>query len=593
MILEEIKKQISIALKELFNAQIAEDDIKIEKTRKDIEGDFTVNVFPYVRFARKSPEATAEAIGENVASKITDVSSYNVIKGFLNFELSNEFWLKQFQTNSMDKSFGFVAVNEEDQPVVVEYSSPNTNKPMHLGHVRNNLLGFSIAEILKASGKHVKKVNLVNDRGIHICKSMKAWELWGKGETPETKNMKGDHYVGDYYVMFDKAFKTEVKRIVEKGTIEENAVKESVLMQDARKMLQDWEAGDDYTTKLWLKMNEWVCAGFDDTYKRLGVDFDKVYYESDTYLLGKDIVAKGLKDGVLVQKDDNSIWIDLREEGLDEKILLRSDGTSVYMTQDLGTADLRLRDFNPKQLFYVVGDEQNYHFQVLKLSLKKLGYDIADAITHISYGMVELPEGKMKSREGNVVDADDLMDEMHQTAKQLTEELGKSEGLEENEATELYESIGLGALKYFMLKVDPKKKMMFNPKESIDFNGNTGPFIQYTYARIRSMVRKGEGCSEQSLNLEFQLHEKEKDLLTTLTEFPEIIQQAAGQYSPAIIANYVYEVSKSFNQFYHECPVLKSEDENEKCFRLQLSDFTATVLHQGMSLLGVTMPEKM
>ena len=593
MILDLIRQNIAEGLKSLFDADVDINTVKIEKTRKDIEGDFTVNVFPFVRFARKSPEQTAEALGQFVQEKVEHIQSFNVIKGFLNFELSNGYWFAQFAENHTNDDFGYVAPDETEKPIVVEYSSPNTNKPMHLGHIRNNLLGYSIAEILEASGKHVKKVNLVNDRGIHICKSMKAWELWGKGETPDIAGKKGDHFVGDYYVMFDKAFKTEVKRIVEKGTIEENAVKQSVLMQDARKMLQDWEAGDDYTTKLWIKMNEWVCSGFDETYTRLGVNFDKVYYESDTYLLGKDIVAKGLEDGVLVQKEDNSVWIDLREEGLDEKLLLRADGTSVYMTQDLGTADLRLKDFGPKELLYVVGDEQNYHFQVLKLSLKKLGYEIGDDITHISYGMVELPEGKMKSREGNVVDADDLMNEMHETAKQLTTELGKASELSQEEAETLFETIGLGALKYFMLKVDPKKKMMFNPKESIDFNGNTGPFIQYTYARIRSMVRKGGDCLNAELGAEISLHDKEKELLAGLTEFPQIVQQAAAQFSPAIIANYVYDIAKSYNSFYHDCPVLKADDENVRCFRLQLSNFTSTVLRQGMKLLGVTMPEQM
>jgi len=490
MFTEILAPKIKEAIKNLFGFDIELNQIRIEKTRKDIEGDYTVNVFPFVRFAKKSPEETAELIGNYVSEKISEIENYNIIKGFLNFNLSEKYWLNNFVENYSNQNYGLKEVDKSQKPILVEYSSPNTNKPLHLGHIRNNLLGYSISKILKANGLNVKMVNLVNDRGIHICKSMLAWERWGKGATPETAGMKGDHFVGDYYVMFDKAYKTEVKRMVDNGTIESEAEKKSILMKDARRILKFWEDGDDYITKMWLKLNDWVCSGFEETYNKLGVTFDKVYYESDTYLHGRDIVKKGLEEGVLEQESDGSIWADLTDKGLDRKLLLRSDGTSVYITQDLGTADLRVQEFNPSKMLYVVGDEQNYHFQVLKLILEKLGYEIGKDIEHISYGMVELPDGKMKSREGNVVDADDLIDEMINNAEKLSQELGKASNLSQNEAEELYRKIGLGALKYYILKVDPKKKMMFNPKESIDFNGNTGPFIQYSYVRIMSLLKK-------------------------------------------------------------------------------------------------------
>ena len=576
-----------------FGVEIKADDVNIQKTRPEIKGDFTINVFPFVRFAKKSPEDTAKILGEAIEKQVEEIDSFNVIKGFLNFCISEKYWLKAFQSASAVQNFGFKEVDERDKPILIEYSSPNTNKPLHLGHIRNNLLGFSIAEILSASGLNAIKVNLVNDRGIHICKSMLAWERWGKGETPTTTKTKGDHFVGKYYVMFDQRFKTEVTNMVDLGTLEENAVKKSVLLKDAQKMLQMWEKGDDYITKLWIKMNEWVCSGFEQTYKRMGVDFDKVYYESDTYLLGKEMVKKGLEDGVLFEKADGSIWADLTSEGLDEKLLLRADGTSVYMTQDLGTADLRYRDFNPQKMLYVVGNEQNYHFNVLRLVLKKLGAEFWDEITHISYGMVELPEGKMKSREGTVVDADDLMDEMVETAKVTTTELGKANELSTEDQTVLFEQIGLGALKYFILKVDPKKTMLFNPKESIDFNGNTGPFIQYTHARIRSLVSKATDKDFEFDAKSLNISDKERDLLVMISSFPNIIQSAAAQYSPAVVANYVYALAKEYNQFYHDHNVLKEENETIRKFRLQLSVTIGNVIKSALKVLGIQAPERM
>lgn len=593
MIIEILKPKIKDAIKTLFDADVEISQINVEKTRKDIEGDFTVNVFPFVRFAKKSPEQTAEAIGKFILNKSEEIAEFNVIKGFLNFIISDVFWFNNFNSNFNKEKFGIKEIDENQKPVLVEYSSPNTNKPLHLGHIRNNLLGFSISQILKANGKNVKMVNLVNDRGIHICKSMLAWERWAKGATPESVGKKGDHFVGDYYVMFDQAYKREVKRMVETGTIEEEAEKKSVLLKDARRILKFWEDNDEYITKMWMKLNDWVCSGFEETYDKLGVYFDKVYYESDTYLLGKDIVKKGLQEGVLIKKSDGSVWADLTDEGLDEKLLLRSDGTSVYMTQDLGTADLRVKEFNPEEMLYVVGDEQNYHFNVLKLILKKLGYDIHDKITHISYGMVELPEGKMKSREGNVVDADDLIDEMIKTAEDLSKELGKIDKLSEEEAKELYRKIGLGALKYFILKVDPKKTMLFNPEESIDFNGNTGAFIQYTFARIMSILRKSDIEFDNNVCEECDMQAKEKELLKTLLEFPEVVEVAAENYSPSTIANYSYELAKEYNQFYHDHPILKAENENVMKYRLALCKFTANVLKSAMGLLGIELPEQM
>ncbi|OIO99401.1 MAG: arginine--tRNA ligase [Bacteroidetes bacterium CG2_30_33_31] len=593
MIETSIKLSFAKAFLVSFGDEIALDDINIQKTRPEIEGDFTINIFPFVKYAKKSPQETAKILGNEVQKTLPEISSFNVINGFLNFCLSESYWVSKFLIICKTIRYGIKSINPNSNPVLIEYSSPNTNKPLHLGHIRNNLLGFSISEILKAAGINNKKVNLVNDRGIHICKSMLAWERWGDGETPEIAKMKGDHLVGKYYVMFDKMFKAEVKEMVDHGTLEEAAIAQSGLLIDAHKMLLMWENDNEYITKLWIKMNEWVCKGFEATYKRMGVNFDKIYYESDTYLLGKEIVNQGLKDGVLIQKEDGSIWADLTSEGLDQKLLLRADGTSVYMTQDLGTANLRQQDFNPSKMLYVVGNEQNYHFDVLKLVLKKLGFDYWNNITHISYGMVELPEGKMKSREGTVVDADDLMDEMVNTAKEVTQELGKASELELEAQNLLYEQIGLGALKYFILKVDPKKTMMFNPKESIDFNGNTGPFIQYTHARIRSLLAKAEEKSfDFDINL-LKINRKETDLIILLSEFPSTVQAAAAQYSPAIIANYVYNLAKEYNQFYHESNVLKEENANLRKFRLQLTLCTGDTIKTSLKLLGIQAPERM
>ena len=593
MIQTRITTVFSKVFYDIFGVEVKSAEVNIQKTRPEIKGDFTINVFPFVRFAKKSPEETATTLGEAIKKQIPEINSFNVIKGFLNFCISDTYWLKSFQNATGKINYGFTEVDKNSKPVLIEYSSPNTNKPLHLGHIRNNLLGYSIAEVLRAAGINAIKVNLVNDRGIHICKSMLAWERWGKGETPVTTKTKGDHFVGEYYVMFDQRFKTEVKNMVDRGTLEENAVKQSVLLKDAQKMLKMWEDGDEYITKLWIKMNEWVCSGFEQTYKRMGVNFDKVYYESDTYLLGKEMVQKGFKDGVLFQKADGSIWADLTDEGLDEKLLLRADGTSVYMTQDLGTANLRYKDFNPQKMLYVVGNEQNYHFSVLRLVLKKLGAEYWDDIMHISYGMVELPAGKMKSREGTVVDADDLMDEMVETARVTTTELGKANELGAEDQARLFEQIGLGALKYFILKVDPKKTMLFNPKESIDFNGNTGPFIQYTHARIRSLMSKST-----DKNFDFDINtlvmsEKEKDLLVMISAFPEIIQTAAAQFSPAVVANYAYSLAKEYNQFYHDHNVLKEENDDVRKFRLQLSSTIGNVIKSSLKVLGIQAPERM
>lgn len=585
-----LKSALKYALLQHASTDIVETSIMLQKTRKDVLGDFSFNVFPFVKNSGKSPETLANLLGEELM-KLNEVSKFEVVKGFLNLVIEEQYWIDLLNNQVHNPTYGFSEPNTKET-VLIEYSSPNTNKPLHLGHIRNNLLGYSIAEIVKANGNKVVKVNLVNDRGIHICKSMLAWERWGNGETPESSGLKGDHLVGKYYVAFDKAYKAEIKQLVENGTLEENADAQSELMQDARQMLRDWEDGDAYTTKLWLKMNEWVCSGFDVTYNRLGVDFDKVYYESDTYLLGKEIVKKGLENGVLFQEEDGSIWIDLEAEGLDKKLLLRSDGTSVYMTQDLGTAELRIRDFDASEMLYVVGNEQNYHFDVLKLVLKKLGYSWADGLTHISYGMVELPNGKMKSREGTVVDADDLLDEMINTAKETTLALGKISEFTDLEAETLYANIGLGALKYFILKVDPKKKMMFNPEDSIDFNGNTGPFIQYTHARIRSVLNKAGNLPKMQLS-GFDINEKEKDLLKNISQYPEVIKNAGANYSPALVANYIYELAREYNQFYHECPILKEEDALKVAFRLNLSAFTANVIKSGMLLLGIQVPNRM
>ena len=593
---EKIVAQIQNALKELFSIEAESGKLALQPTRKEFEGDFTLVVFPFVKQARKSPEETARLIGEYVNEKMDEIHSYNIIKGFLNFTLHDAVWTGFLSDAVAEKVFG-VAQQDDTHISVVEYSSPNTNKPLHLGHIRNNLLGYSIAQIMEASGKKTIKVNLVNDRGIHICKSMVAWIKWGNGETPKTLGKKGDKLVGEYYVKFETELKKEAQALKDSHNYDDDMARNNApLMVEAREMLRSWEKGDEQTVKVWKMMNKWVYKGFDSTYQRLGVSFEKIYYESDTYLLGKEIVLEGLEKGVLLKKEDGSIWADLTDEGLDQKLLLRADGTSVYMTQDIGTAQLRFDDYNATQMVYVVGNEQNYHFEVLKKVLKKLGKEYSDSLYHLSYGMVELPQGKMKSREGTVVDADDLMDEMYSTARQTTEELGKVEGFTEEEKENLFDTIGLGALKYFILKVDPKKNMLFNPAESIDFNGNTGPFIQYTHARIRSILRKAEeqGLMEKEFDSTgVALNDKEKQLLKTLYAFPQTIKQAASEMSPAMIANYVYDLAKEFNQFYHEHSVLNEPDLNISLFRVQLSLLTAGVVKSAMGLLGIDVPERM
>ncbi|MFA8301106.1 MAG: arginine--tRNA ligase [Hyphomicrobiales bacterium] len=582
------------AIQKLYGVEIKENLISLQNTRPDIEGDITLVVFPFLRMSKKGPEQTAEEIGSFLSENVEEIESYSVIKGFLNLVVSNNYWLNFFNENAVIPTYGYRETKDED-PFVIEYSSPNTNKPLHLGHIRNNLLGWSIAQILKANGRNVKKVNLVNDRGIHICKSMLAWLKYGNGATPESTGIKGDKFVGDYYVRFDQEYKKEIATLVEGGMEKEDAEKNAPLIKEAREMLKKWEINDPEVRSLWEKMNAWVYEGFDVTYNRMGIDFDKIYYESDTYLLGKALVEDGLKNGVLFKKDDNSIWCDLEDRNLDQKLLLRGDGTSVYMTQDLGTAEQRYDEFHPQKLMYVVGNEQNYHFDVLKIILDKLGKDWAEKIHHISYGMVELPHGKMKSREGTVVDADDLMSEMFNTAKTTTEELGKIDGLSEDEANGLFRKISLGALKYFMLKVDPKKTMLFNPAESIDFNGNTGPFVQYTYARIQSIIRKSAdvGLNNYSIQHNVPLERKEKELLKTLSQFSEVINQAATTFSPAVIANYIYSLVKEYNSFYHDFSVLKEENKDKALFRVALSAFTSLVIKNGMALLGIEVPNKM
>jgi arginyl-tRNA synthetase len=580
------------AVNQLFNTQVEPNLLAVQRTipaYRD-QGDFSLVVFPLLKISRKSPEETANMIGNALLDSMPETVSFGVVKGYLNIRIKTEYWIQMLADQYSTELYG-IKQPDQGNPVVVEYSSPNTNKPLHLGHIRNNLLGYSVSQLLKATGNNVVKVNLVNDRGIHICKSMLAWKLFGNGETPQSGGKKGDKLVGDFYVHFDKKYKEELAELKANGLSEEEATAQSVLMLQAREMLLKWEARDQETLGLWNRMNSWVYEGFDITYRRLGVDFDKIYYESQTYLLGKKIVEEGLEKGVLTKKADGSVWIDLTAEGLDEKLLLRSDGTSVYMTQDLGTAQLRSDDFAPQKLIYVVGNEQNYHFDVLKLILQKLDRPWADSIFHLSYGMVELPEGKMKSREGTVVDADDLMDEMIATARAMTEELGKIEDFNSSEAESLYNMVGLGALKYFILKVDPKKNMTFNPRESIDFNGNTGPFIQYTHARIKSVLRKaGEDVAFQNVA---ELHSKETDLLILLYQFPQVLQQAASDLSPSTLANYLFDVAREYNQFYHELTILKEENPAKRALRLALSQLTSSVIKNGMKLLGIDVPEKM
>lgn len=587
--------KVTEAVKALYQHDADFSQIQLQNTRKEFDGDITLVVFPFTKISRKSPEATATEIGEYLSLNLAEVESFNVIKGFLNIVVRKEYWLSFLSNNYLVEKFGFQD-SRKNQPVVVEYSSPNTNKPLHLGHIRNNLLGFSLSRILQAAGHEVVKVNLVNDRGIHICKSMLAWQKWGNGETPESSGLKGDHLVGKYYVVFDKYFKEEVANLVAEGMNAEEASKKAPLILEAQQILQKWEAGDEDVISLWKKMNGWVYEGFAITYQTLGIEFDKTYYESQTYLLGKELVEKGVQQGVYIRRDDGSVWVDLNAEGLDEKLLLRSDGTSVYMTQDLGTAQQRYDEYNPEQLIYVVGNEQEYHFNVLKAVLKHLGCSWAESIYHLSYGMVELPAGKMKSREGTVVDADDLMQEMFDTSEAMARELGKIETFDNDEAHNLYRTIGLGALKYFILKVDPKKNMMFNPAESVDFNGNTGPFIQYTYARIKSVLRKAEDAGFEIMLSESKdtgFMPQEKELLKKLHDFPIIVSQAAGMHSPAVIANYAFELASEYNRFYHELTILKEENISSRGLRLSLSQFTSKVISNSLWLLGIEVPERM
>ena len=590
-----IAQGVAKAVKELYGAETPADQIVPQTTRKEFEGNLTVVVFPWVKAARKSPEQVGTEIGQWLVDNEPAVDRFNVVKGFLNLVIEPTFWCSVLRHIEDTPGFGLTAATENSPLVMVEYSSPNTNKPLHLGHVRNNLLGFSLAEILKACGNRVVKTNIVNDRGIHICKSMLAWQKWGDGVTPEKAGKKGDHLIGDFYVLFDKHFKQEVKKLMEReGISEDEAKQKSPLMTEAREMLRRWEEKDPEVRKLWEMMNSWVYEGFGDTYKRLGVDFDKIYYESDTYLEGKAKVLEGLEKGIMTRDADGSVWADLTDAGLDRKLLLRSDGTSVYMTQDIGTAKLRFQDYPIDKMIYVVGNEQNYHFQVLSLLLDRLGFKWGKDLVHFSYGMVELPEGKMKSREGTVVDADDLMEEMVSGAREVSRELGKLDGLTEAETEEISEIVGLGALKYFLLKVDPRKNMLFNPKESIDFNGNTGPFIQYTYARIRSVLRKAAEMNLTTADYSAVApNEKEIALIQTLADFPATVQEAGRTYSPAIIANYVYELVKQYNQFYHDYSILKEEDAAVRSLRLALCDATSRVVATGMGLLGIRVPERM
>ena len=587
---------VAQAVKSLYNLEIDANQVQLQKTKKEFEGHLTVVIFPFVKAARKSPEQTGQQIGEYLQQTNPIISSFNVIKGFLNLTINQRYWLETLNEIHSNEQYGKTAVSEDPQVMMVEYSSPNTNKPLHLGHIRNNLLGFSIAEIQKANGWKVVKTNIVNDRGIHICKSMLAWKLFGNGETPESTGLKGDHLVGKYYVTFDKVYKAEIKELMEKGMSEEEAKKSAPLILQAQQMLLAWENNDPDVRHLWETMNGWVYAGFDKTYKQLGVDFDKIYYESETYLEGKSEVERGVKNGAFIQRPDSSVWADLTADGLDEKLLLRADGTSVYMTQDIGTAKLRYDDYPINKMVYVVGNEQNYHFQVLSILLDKLGFEWGKSLVHFSYGMVELPEGKMKSREGTVVDADDLMEEMIETARETSQELGKLDNCTPEEIEAIVRMVGLGALKYFILKVDPRKNMTFNPKESIDFNGNTGPFIQYTHARIKSVLRKaiGQGIEFSSLeDTQVGISEKECYLVQLTTEFPTIIRQAGEEFSPALIANYIYDLVKEYNQFYHDFSILKEENQSLKQFRLVLSETVASIIKTGMGLLGIDVPERM
>ncbi|WP_435413150.1 arginine--tRNA ligase [Psychroserpens mesophilus] len=590
---ETLSNHVQQAVKSIYSADL--ESVEFQATRKEFAGDITVVVFPMLRIVKGNPVQIGEHIGNYLVEHVSEVKDFNVVKGFLNLEIGASYYIDFFNSIKGKTDFGFVTPNPSEKAIMVEYSSPNTNKPLHLGHIRNNLLGYSVSEILKASGKKVYKTQIINDRGIHICKSMLAWKRFGNEETPESTGLKGDKLVGNYYVKFDQEYKKEIQELVSQGLSEEDAKKNAPLLLEAQQMLQKWEAEDDEVVALWQTMNGWVYKGFNETYKNLGVDFDKLYYESETYLLGKEFVAEGLKTGVFYKKDDGSVWCDLTEDGLDEKIVLRSDGTAVYMTQDIGTAIQRVKDFpDVGGMVYTVGNEQEYHFQVLFLIIKKLGFDWAKNLFHLSYGMVDLPSGKMKSREGTVVDADDLILEMAQTAEEISEELGKLDGYSSEEKQELYKTIGLGALKYYILKVDPKKRILFDPKESIDFQGNTGPFIQYTYARIQSILRKADLNKDVTLSTQkVSLHPKEKELLKQLELFPEVIQNAAQQHSPALIANYTYDLVKEFNSFYQNVSILGADNDSEKTFRVQLSQTVANVIKNAFGLLGVDVPERM
>ena len=579
------------AVKALYGAEVAAESIVPSTTKKEFEGNLTIVVFPFLKASHKRPEDTAQEIGEYLVANCEAVEKFNVIKGFLNITIKPSFWTSVLQSVEATENFGFKAVTDDSRLVMIEYSSPNTNKPLHLGHVRNNLLGFSLAKIMEANGNKVVKTNIVNDRGIHICKSMLAWLKWGNGITPEKAGKKGDHLIGDFYVAFDKHYKEELLQLMDGGMTKEEAEANSTLMKEARTMLKKWEDGDEEVRSLWRTMNEWVYAGFDETYARMGVSFDKIYYESNTYLEGKEKVLEGLEKGIFYRKDDNSVWADLTADGLDQKLLLRTDGTSVYMTQDIGTAKLRFQDYPIDQMIYVVGNEQNYHFQVLSLLLDKLGFSWGKDLIHFSYGMVELPNGKMKSREGTVVDADELMDEMIATARKMSE--GRLKGVPEEEMDDVYRIIGLGALKYFILKVDPRKNMLFNPQESIDFNGNTGPFVQYTYARIRSVLRKSDEADAATDITAYEPNEKEIEIIQRIADFPSVVSEAGRTYSPALIANYVFELAKGYNQFYHDYSILKEENGVARAFRLHLSRTVADIIRRGFSLLGVEVPERM
>ena len=590
-----ISKAAGEAVKALYGMDANEKMLQLQKTRSEFEGNLTLVVFPFVKAAKKSPEQTAQEIGEYLVANCAAVEKYNVVKGFLNLSIGDGAWLQLLEAIDKDDNFGMKQATEDSPLVMIEYSSPNTNKPLHLGHVRNNLLGWSLAQIMEANGNKVVKTNIVNDRGIHICKSMLAWLKYGNGETPESSGKKGDHLIGDYYVAFDKHYREEIKELVAQGMDEEKAKQEAPLIKEAHEMLVKWENNDPEVRALWEKMNNWVYAGFDETYKKMGVSFDKIYYESQTYLKGKAKVEEGLAKGLFERHEDNSVWADLTNEGLDQKLLLRSDGTSVYMTQDIGTAEMRFQDYPIDKMIYVVGNEQNYHFQVLSILLDRLGFKWGKELTHFSYGMVELPNGKMKSREGTVVDADDLMALMVEDAYKTSMELGKFDDMTEEERREIARIVGMGALKYFILKVDARKNMLFNPEESIDFNGNTGPFIQYTYARIRSILRKAEAAAANSslFTLHSSLSDKEVELIQKMNEFGAAVEQAGKDYSPSGIANYCYELTKVFNQFYHDYSILNEPDEQKKAIRLVLAKNVAKIIRNGMSLLGIEVPERM